>query len=130
MAPVRVFVVEPSAEIRRYVRSLLGRDPRVRVVGSASSSSDALSHIERADPELVICGEERPGAGPDLVSEIRRRWPWVPALVVSRSADRDSADRLQALGRGATDYVPIPAEPSDTFGDHLVSRVLALTARR
>jgi two-component system chemotaxis response regulator CheB len=133
MEPVRVLVVDRSSAMRRIVRSALARDPRVVVVATAGSSEEALTHVGRTAVELVALDVDLPHPkGLDPVAELRKGCG-APVLLLTDASQRSALATLDALGRGAADYVPKPTgdDPDAVarFADELVQRVLALTRR-
>ena len=52
---IHVFVVvEDEPDMRTLVRLMLGRDPRVEVVGEAASAKEALALLDRFQPGLIV----------------------------------------------------------------------------
>ena len=52
---IKVFVVvEDEADMRVVIRATLERDPRLRLVGEASSADQALALVDDVDPGLIV----------------------------------------------------------------------------
>ncbi|MEQ1565090.1 MAG: chemotaxis protein CheB [Myxococcota bacterium] len=133
LEPTRVFVVESSPALRQLVRTLLGRDPSIRVVGQSAGVAEALTQLETLEPDVLTLGTTPVPAGTaDPMADLRRRRPGMAVLVVGQSTTRDHLTRMDALGRGAADFVALPVVTTDLDrnGDGLVSRVLSLGRRR
>jgi DNA-binding NarL/FixJ family response regulator len=47
-------VVEDDPDMRMLIRATLGVDPRVEVIGEASSAKEAVDLARRLDPRLII----------------------------------------------------------------------------
>jgi two-component system alkaline phosphatase synthesis response regulator PhoP len=119
---------------------IVGEDPRAaaelqRVLAEADIAADAitpddvlLERWEGARPDAVIVDvdgslDERLA----LAAELRRRLdrPALPAVVVgSRSPAAARTERIEALERGADEWLPRPVDPRE-----LVARVRALLRR-
>jgi DNA-binding NarL/FixJ family response regulator len=52
---VKVFVIiEDEPDMRALIGLLLGRDPRLELVGEASSAEEALAVLDTIDPGLIV----------------------------------------------------------------------------
>lgn len=112
-------VVDDDAGVRQSLRLCLEADGfRVHGVGSAESALEAL---DRARFDVVILdlwlGEK---SGLDAIADIRRRQPDAAILVVTAFASFESA--VEAIRRGASDYIPKPFTPPQVR--HAVGKVL------
>lgn len=71
----------------------------------AVDGSQALSSIQRDEPDLVLTDLVMPGMdGLELVQQIRRRHPRVPVILMTGKGVEDTAAR--ALKAGAASYIP------------------------
>lgn len=99
-----VLIVDDHPTFRRGLASLLQSEPDLAVCGEAGSSEAALRAIQQGHPDLVIVdlalGESD---GLDLVKEMKRRHPRIPALVLSMHDEAMYAERC--LRAGARGYV-------------------------
>lgn len=135
MSSARVLVVDDSAVIRRILTDVLSSDPEIEVVGTASNGTMALEKFEKLAPDLITLDVEMPGmSGLDLLSEIRRRSPKVPVVMFSTLTQRAASTTLDALARGATDYVTKPSNTgsreaaTEHVRSQLVPRIKALAS--
>jgi two-component system, chemotaxis family, protein-glutamate methylesterase/glutaminase len=87
-------------------------------------------------PDLVLLDIEMPGMnGLDVLTAIRRRNPRVPVIMCSTLTSRGAQITLDALSRGATDYVTKPSAQSGvregiaTLSRELIPKILALFAQ-
>ena len=89
---------------RRGLASLIESEPDLAVCGQAGSSEAALQAAQQSQPDLLIVylalGEND---GLDLVKELKRRHPGIPALVLSMHDEAVYAER--SLRAGARGYV-------------------------
>lgn len=133
---IRVLAVDDSAVMRGVLRMVFDRSPGIEVVGTASNGADGLAEFDRVHPDLVVLDIEMPGMnGLDALSAIRRRDRRVPVIMCSTLTSRGAQITLDALSRGATDYVTKPTGQSGvregvaTLGRELVPKILALFAQ-
>jgi two-component system KDP operon response regulator KdpE len=100
----RILVVDDEAPIRRFLRISLGANGHQ--VAEAENGAEALALIHSDPPDLVILDLGLPDMdGQALVSAIRET-SQVPILVLSVRAGE--VDKVEALDRGAEDYVAKP----------------------
>lgn len=105
-APARrtILIVDDHPMFRRGLASLIESEPDLAVCGQAGSSAAALQAVQQSQPDLVsvdlALGESD---GLDLVKEMKRRHPRIPALVLSMHDEAVYAER--ALRAGARGYV-------------------------
>lgn len=136
MPPIRVLVVDDSVVVRRLVADALASEPRIEVVGTAANGRVALAKIDQLNPELITLDIEMPDMdGLQTLSELRARRSRIPVIMFSTLTERGAATTLEALERGARDYVTKPAnlgsvaESIAAVRDQLVPKVLALVPR-
>jgi two-component system, OmpR family, KDP operon response regulator KdpE len=115
-APLRVLVVDDEPPIRKLLR--MGLHAQGYEILEAATGKSALDHLGDA-PDLIILDLGLPDMqGLELLRVIRERNDRVPIVVLS-SRD-DETGKVQALDRGADDYVTKP------FGmDELLARMRA-----
>ncbi len=110
MDRVRVLVVDDSVVIRRLLSELLAEDPELEVMGTAPNASLALSKLRAGLPDVVTLDVEMPDVtGLELLEQIRELAPRLPVIMFSSLTQRAASTTLEALSRGASDYVTKPA---------------------
>ena len=112
----RLLIVDASTVIRRAVTLTLSEDPRIEVVGSASSGRIALMKFSLLRPDVVALDVDLPGTDTlETLAAIRAAAPRLPVVLLSTASPRAAAATVNALSRGANDYVlrPDGAVPSD-----------------
>jgi chemotaxis response regulator CheB len=115
MPPIRVLIVDDSVVIRQVLSELLLSDPEIEIAGTASSGALALSLIPQLKPDLVTLDLEMPGMdGLETLAGIRKLSPKLPVIMFSTFTERGAAVTLEALARGATDYVTKPTHAGNT----------------
>jgi len=100
----RVLIVDDEPQIRRFLSvSLNSHD---YAVVEAQTGSEAIRLCTTAQPDLVILDLGLPDIdGREVLSRIRE-WSRVPIIVLSVRFDEQ--DKIDALDRGADDYVTKP----------------------
>jgi len=102
----RVLVVDDEPGVQESLRMLLKEQCEVVTAGNADA---ALAAIDEAPPDLVLLDLVMPGRnGLDLLSDLGERTPGVP--VVMLTATKTVSTAVEAMKRGAVDYVTKPFE--------------------
>ena len=104
VAGPKVLVVDDEPQIRRFLRaSLQSHD---YVVVEAENGKEAVRVCTVQKPDLLILDLGLPDMdGPDVIKLVRE-WSEIPIIVLSIRSD--DADKIEALDRGANDYVTKP----------------------
>ena len=130
---VRVLLVDDSAVMRSLLRMVLEPQPSIEIAGAASSGEAGLAAFESLHPDLVLLDIEMPGMnGLEVLSTIRRSNRRVPVIMCSTLTSRGARITIEALTRGATDYVAKPGaqngirEAVETLTRELLPKILAL----
>src|SRR5208283_5812374 len=109
MTPIRVLIVDDSVVIRRVLSDTLSGDPALEVVATAGDGRIALAKIPLLTPDLITLDIEMPVMdGLETLVEIRKLYPKLPVIMFSTLTERGAAATLDALARGASDYVTKP----------------------
>jgi two-component system, chemotaxis family, protein-glutamate methylesterase/glutaminase len=129
---VRALIADDSAVMRGLLRMVLDTWPAIQVAATARSGAEAVAEFDRVHPDLVLLDIEMPGMnGLDALSAIRARNRRVPVLMCSTLTQRGAEITIEALARGATDYVSKPAaqkgirEAVDTLAHSLIPKIAA-----
>lgn len=137
MSRIRVLVVDDAVVVRRIVTEALSEDPGIEVVGVAANGRIALARIAQLNPDLVTLDVEMPEMnGLETVAEIRKQWRRLPVIMFSTLTERGADTTLEALSRGASDYVTKPANVGsvnaarERIRQELLPKVYALCGRR
>ena len=86
---------------RQGVRSLLDAQPDIRVVAEAGDGLEALPLISQCHPDVVITETIMPRMnGLELTGQLRRRYPDLKVLVLTRNDREDCVLRLVQAGAG------------------------------
>ncbi len=107
---IRVLVVDDSAVIRRIVTDVLNEDAAIEVVGTASNGRIALEKMVQLRPDLITLDVEMPEVdGLSMLSQLRKQDRKVPVIMFSSLTERAASVTVEALARGASDYVTKPS---------------------
>jgi two-component system chemotaxis response regulator CheB len=132
--PIKVLVVDDSSVARRFVCSAIEETQDLRVVGRASNGQEALEFMAKLHPDIITLDVEMPIMdGITTLEHIRRRDRTIPVIMFSTLTERGARTTLEALSRGANDYI---AKPSSLGGSRsapeevkqeIVSKIMAHT---
>ncbi len=110
MPKIRVLIVDDSVVIRRMLSHELEKDPGLEIVGTAATGKIALAKIPQVNPDIVTMDIEMPEMdGLEAVTEVRKIYATLPIIMFSTLSQRAAKETLEALSRGANDYVTKPA---------------------
>ncbi len=119
------------------LNDLLASDPETVVAGTAGDGRQALVRIRELKPDLVTLDIDMPGLdGLGALVEIRKLYPKLPVIMFSTLTERGAMVTLDALARGASDYVakPSPSETSERSHERvrteLIRKIKCLCAER
>lgn len=109
MAAIRVLVVDDSIFMRKLIKRLLEEDPALTVPGVATNGAEAVRMAQELKPDVITMDVEMPGMnGLDAVSAIMRSRP-VPIVMLSSQTQEGAVATIDALRRGAVDFVGKPS---------------------
>ena len=125
--PIRVLVVDDSALVRALMTELLGADPGIEVVGTASDPFIAREKIKQLAPDVLTLDVEMPRMdGLTFLRNLMRLRP-MPVLMVSSLTEAGASVTLEALSLGAVDFIAKPridiARGLAEYGAVLVEKV-------
>ena len=124
---IRVLVVDDSAVIRAMICDLIDAAPGLSVVGQARNGAEALDKIASLRPDVVTLDVLMPVMdGLTVLDLLLEREP-VPVIMVSSLTRTGAATTLDALERGAVDYVAKPEKimsgASPAFAEELTLKI-------
>jgi DNA-binding response OmpR family regulator len=108
----KVLVVDDEPVVVNSIRKTLAR--RAYQVEEAFSGKEALSLIAKGSYDLVLLDMRLPDAnGLELITDIRKRRPNLRVVIVTGYSSIDTA--VEAIKRGASDYVAKPFTPNELY---------------
>ena len=124
---IRVLVVDDSALMRKLISNLLAKDPELEVIATAIDGCFALTKVEQLKPDVVTLDVDMPRMdGLTALAEMVSKHG-TPVVMLSSLTTRGAALTMQALEKGAVDFV---CKPSGTarlpeMAEELVSKIKA-----
>ncbi|WP_348266022.1 chemotaxis response regulator protein-glutamate methylesterase [Edaphobacter paludis] len=143
--PLRVLAADDSAVMREIMRKLFemhGEDgpsslPRMELCGTAQDGVECLEAVGRLGPDVLVLDLEMPRLnGLDVLDRLRDVNPGLPVIMCSSYTERGARSTLEALARGAADYVMKPNAQRDltaalqSLAQQLLPKIAALTKGR
>lgn len=124
---IRVLVVDDSAVMRKLISNLLEKDPEIEVIATAIDGCFALTKVDQLKPDVVTLDVDMPRmdgvtALGEMVTKNR-----TPVIMLSSLTTRGAALTMQALEKGAVDFVCKPAVAArlPEMADELISKIKA-----
>ncbi|MCY0772468.1 response regulator [Enterobacter cloacae complex sp. 2022EL-00788] len=104
---IDVLIVEDENELAQLHAELIGKHPRLRLVGIASSLADAQVQLESKRPQLMLLDNYLPdGKGITLVSDPMLARANCSVIFITAASDMGTCS--QAIRNGAFDYILKP----------------------
>jgi DNA-binding NarL/FixJ family response regulator len=107
MDEIRVAIIDDHAIVRQGLRAMIDREPDLRVVGEASTASQATAMLDRVHPRVVLLDlkltPDSECDGLPLCATISQRYPDSRVLVLTSSADEWLI--LDSIKQGAKGFV-------------------------
>ena len=130
-ASVRVMVVDDSAVVRGYIVRLLEAEPGIEVVATCSNGQSAIQLASRMPIDVIILDIEMPVMdGLTALPKLLEANPAARIVMASTLTQRNAGVSLEALARGATDYLPKPStsgiSTNGEFRRELIDKVVTL----
>jgi len=105
MKCIRVAIVDDSFFIRKALQKVFEGEPRIQIVGSAASGEELLDNIDHWKPDVITLDLTMPGMGGLMALERIMEWKAIHVIILSTHSSRDTRMTIEALYRGAVDFV-------------------------
>ncbi len=103
---MHVLIVDDEPQVAEVLARSLTREGHRATV--AHSGQEALHLLGRVEPDALFLDVSMPGMnGLDVLSEVRRRRPGLPVVVITGHATPDEVEQVKRLG--AVDVIEKPA---------------------
>lgn len=128
---IRVMVVDDSAVVRGFIVRILESEPGIAVVATCSNGQVAVQQAARQPVDIIILDVEMPVMdGLTALPKLLAAAPHARIVMASTLTQRNASVSLEALQRGATDYLPKPTtagiSTNNDFRRELLEKVFAL----
>jgi two-component system, chemotaxis family, protein-glutamate methylesterase/glutaminase len=138
---LRVLAADDSAVMRGIMRNLfaahaedrLSELPRMELCGVARDGVECLEAVKELRPDVLVLDLEMPRLnGLDVLERLGRVSPGLPVVMCSSHTEHGARSTLEALARGASDYVMKPsaqrnfAEALQSLSMQLLPKIAAL----
>lgn len=112
MKKITVFLADDHTIVRKGLRSLLLEQEEIEVVGEAENGREALSQIEKLQPDVVVMDITMPLLnGLAATRQIKRYWPHIQIVILTIHTTEEYI--FQILQAGASGYVVKQAAPNE-----------------
>lgn len=113
---VRVMIVDDSALMRKLLAEMLTRSADIEVIDTAMDGQFALDHLRRVRPDVILMDIDMPRLdGMSALDRIVADYG-LPVVMCSTRTTNGAQATLEALKRGAVDFIEKPSLASLTSG--------------
>lgn len=138
---LRILAADDSAVMRSILWKLFlmhkedrsGELPRMELCGVARDGLECLEQVKQLGPDVLVLDLEMPKLnGLEVLDRLRTEKLELPVIMCSAYTEHGARSTLEALGRGASDYVTKPSEQRDfetairSLAQQLLPRIVAL----
>jgi len=138
---LRILAADDSAVMRGIMRNLFvahaenrsSELPRMELCGVARDGVECLEAVKELRPDVLVLDLEMPRLnGLEVLERLRQESLELPVIMCSSYTEHGARSTLEALARGASDYVMKPsaqrnlAEALQSLSQHLLAKIAAL----
>ena len=107
-----VLIVDDSPVVRRVLRSIISKDPALKVIAEAADPYQARDQILKHRPDVITLDIEMPRMDGLTFLKILSKENPIPVVIISSLSQRGSKVALEALSRGAVEVFGKPGGSS------------------
>lgn len=133
--PIRVHVCDDSQTIHTLMRQVLGTCDDLQITGFSKNGQEAIDSIRESRPDILLLDIEMPVMnGLETLTALRKFDRTLPVICFSTLTREAGPTTLEALERGANDYVGKPKGGEslkaslEMVRGELIPRILALAS--
>lgn len=109
---IRILICDDHAVVRRGLRSLIGVNTEMELVGEAADGEEAVSMAKKLKPDVIIMDLIMPRkSGIDATTEIKKKNPDAKILVLTSFSDDNNV--FPAIKAGASGYLLKDSSPEE-----------------
>lgn len=133
---LQVMIVDDSAVIRGIFRRTLEVEDNIEVVSAVSQGQQAINALAKQKVDVIVLDIEMPVMdGMTALPKLLEIQPDVKIIMASTLTEKNAAISLEALRKGAADYIPKPTakyeiHSANSFKRELVDKIKALGGPR
>ena len=102
---IKVLIVDDSSFMRVKIRKCLETDPNIKIAGIARDGLDAVNKTMALKPDVITMDVNMPKmSGIAAVEHIMEKCP-TPIIMVSTFTQHGAKETIEALNKGAIDYI-------------------------
>ncbi|GAC1437859.1 MAG: hypothetical protein NVS1B11_03850 [Terriglobales bacterium] len=121
---VRILLVDDSSTVRRAMRSLIERNPKLQVCGEAENGEIAVQMFQQLNPDMVVLDFSMPVKnGLQAAKEISTLQPGIPLLMVTMFRSEQLTQEAEKAGVGSV------LSKGDNLSENLVSTIESLSPK-
>lgn len=108
---IQVYIVDDHPFVREGLKTFLGAQQGIELVGEAGSGEEALTEIQALQPEIVVVDLHLPGmGGVELTRKIRGVCVNAKIIILSSFSEEDEV--IDAIEAGALSYLLKDSSPA------------------
>ncbi|HBG17022.1 MAG TPA: DNA-binding response regulator [Firmicutes bacterium] len=108
---IQVYIVDDHPFVREGLKTFLGAQQGIELVGEAGSGEEALTEIQALQPEIVVVDLHLPGmGGVELTRKIREVCVNAKIIILSSFSEEDEV--IDAIEAGALSYLLKDSSPA------------------